>query len=1284
MNNKLNLASWNVGGITSPQKRKKILKQLKRFKVDIAFLQETHLNKIELGKLKTDWVGKVVGTPCSNRKKGVAFLFHKKIQFKILNTEIDQDERYLIMLLEIAGTKFTFCNIYGPNKTDNAFWGKLQSKLLPYFTVNLIVAGDLNIVKYPTLDRLKPSLNKNSKQEAKIFKNFSNLLHLHDIWQIQNPDLKKFSCESHAYRTLSRLDYFLVSDKMLRLDLKPEIQEILISDHAIITLQIKIRNPQEMNLGRLFFPRHLVANVQFKAWLRLKWIEFKQINETSEIKTELLWETFKAVIRGEIKAYLVVQKRKQMARDLELASQLRNVFNSYISDPSEVLWLSYQKVKKERELFLTQKVAQDDLRKRFFFYRHGGKAGKALANLTRAKKKKEPITAIKTPETRITNNSAIQSYICKYFKEVYSETLVDTQAKSEFWGKIGVPRLEKSSLDELNLPITLLEVTNAIKKLASNKAAGPDQLPAELYKLLAEDIAPLLVSLFNQFFIQNNLRSKYFAASLITLILKKNKNPEEIGSYRPISLLNSDYKLLMSIIAQRFKHVIGSLIHKDQVGFMPGRNSSRNLRKLQLILNIYHKQVKTELYTTDLDAAIVSIDAEKAFDSITWDHLFTALKKYGVEGPFFQFIQVIYQLSSAAVIINDTITDYFPLYKGSRQGCPLSPYLFNLALEPLAIQLRKELEGIKIGKRRITTLLYADDLLVMLSNTKKNIPTLNQILHDFGVFSGYKVNLTKTEIYWLKKNKDSLQISPFRETKDHFTYLGIKLSIHFEDWYDLNYPPIFLKIKHYMEKWAKFKLTLTGKTNLIKMLLFPKLLYLMQNLPIIIKKKDLIRFKQECTQFLWGGKRKAISYKKLMLFRTEGGLGLPDIEIYNLVCIGKIALDWLTETDYYAALPLERVLVYPFSLNALLHIPRDKRPHKIRDLPVIQMVITAWQKILHILHIVSSFSNHLPIVGNPNFTPALDTNIFKIWAQKGITNIAQLIDKNTWTCKTFAKIKEDYEINNKEFYAFLQIRHYIQELLQNNLAIDAWDPIEPILKLFKAGRYSISTIYRLIISNNGTSNLQKLAEIWLTPPERIQESFRLIDRATVSSSWRETHTKFINRAYITPQVKAKWDKSMTPCQKCKSNSADLQHCFWYCYKIKRFWYKIGNWISKINQCNFQITDKNVFFFINQEETDIKNIRQLNNVIITGRLLILKYWKSKKAPSLKEFKQKLQNQIILEQIDTSVNSEAQVKNFFYKWKSVITSLPENMQRQVTAPFRGTIYMEQAIENKEYPI
>lgn len=304
------------------------------------------------------------------------------------------------------------------------------------------------------------------------------------------------------------------------------------------------------------------------------------------------------------------------------------------------------------------------------------------------------------------------------------------------------------------------------------KAPGPDSYTLQYYKTLLPILGPRLVTLFNWVGVDGAFARETLGAH-ISVIHKEGKDPAACSSYRPISLLNLDLKIFTKILAVRLAQNLHQIIHLDQAGFIPSREARDSTTKVLNLLYVAKSQ--------KIPCIFLNTDAEKAFDRVSWPFMFAVLRHIGLGEVMLNRIARIYSNPTARVKANGVLSDPFPITNGTRQGCPLSPLLFALSLEPSLskIRLNPDIQGISIGPLQHKISAYADDLLFSLTNPRVSLPNLLVEFKIYGKVSNLKIHFSKSEAMGISLQAHillNLQSNfKFKWTSFALTYLGTKI-----------------------------------------------------------------------------------------------------------------------------------------------------------------------------------------------------------------------------------------------------------------------------------------------------------------------------------------------------------------------------------------------------------------------------------------------------------------------------------------------------------------------------
>ncbi len=233
-----------------------------------------------------------------------------------------------------------------------------------------------------------------------------------------------------------------------------------------------------------------------------------------------------------------------------------------------------------------------------------------------------------------------------------------------------------------------------------------------------------------------------FNVGWICPIYKLKKDVRSIENYRPITVLNVDYKIMTKTLANCLARIAPDLIHPDQAGFVPGRRIFDHIKLFKL-----SKLVIDYAETEDINGVIVALDQEKAYDKINHAYLWRVLERYNLPQNFIDTVKRLYANARSCVLVNGVQSSFFQIVQGACQGDPLSCLLFDLAIEPLAASLRvSDLTGMEIPGRaeRLIASLFADDTTTYLSE-HDDYRELERILVRWCEGARAKFNTEKTE-----------------------------------------------------------------------------------------------------------------------------------------------------------------------------------------------------------------------------------------------------------------------------------------------------------------------------------------------------------------------------------------------------------------------------------------------------------------------------------------------------------------------------------------------------------
>ncbi|CAM2103851.1 unnamed protein product [Caretta caretta] len=280
-----------------------------------------------------------------------------------------------------------------------------------------------------------------------------------------------------------------------------------------------------------------------------------------------------------------------------------------------------------------------------------------------------------------------------FYASLFSPDPTNPSACRVLWEEL--PMVSTSDRDRLELPLTLAEFLEALRRMPTNKSPGMDGLTVEFYRVFWDVLGPDLVTIW--------------AESLLALLPKKG-DLHDLRNWHPISLLSTDYKIVAKAISLRLGSVLADVIHPDQTYTILDRSIFDNLFLVRDLLELGRRD--------GLSFALLSLDQEKAFDRVDHGYLLSTLQAFDFRHHFVGFLRVLYASAECLVKLNWTLTEPVSFGRGVRQGCPLSGQLYALVIEPFLCLLRRRLTGLVLWEPELQLVLlaYADDVLLVVQD----------------------------------------------------------------------------------------------------------------------------------------------------------------------------------------------------------------------------------------------------------------------------------------------------------------------------------------------------------------------------------------------------------------------------------------------------------------------------------------------------------------------------------------------------------------------------------------
>jgi exonuclease III len=1063
---KTQFTTINANGLADDDTRSKFFKWLLKDYNGVIFIQEAHSTDIEetLWQKQIGHQYKLYFSNYTSKSNGVVTILPNNLAEHVTYEWRDNEGRIHLLLLTINNVIYSLLNVYAPtqdkSKEQLSFFSKLEKIFENLNETVIISGGDFNTIFNPKLDKFKGGDNEIPIKAAKELINIMERNNLIDIWRVNNPNLKQYTWSRRTPKHISksRLDYWIISDTLQYHCNKINIKIGYETDHQIVTMHVDNTQTQTKGKGYWKFNNLLINDNQYITHIT-KIIETTIAEyENSENKT-LNWDTLKMVIRRETVSYSIRKAKEKRSHKKELEKTIENLENLIvITTDGDV-----KDLQDELDVNKTEWAGLVDEEMRGVIFRskcnwieHGEKSSKYFFSLEKHRNEIKNIQSLDINDKNITDQKEIQTHIENFYTKLYSDTTSPEHSNTEIDCDMEA-LLEDSDRDPLEAEVTIDEMYIALKELPLGKTPGCDGLTTEFYRkfwnILKKPLSECVKTIYKEGKLSLDQRS-----GIINLIPKTGKNLKLISNWRPITVLNLDYKIIAKSIANRIKPILPNIINKNQTGFMKNRLIGENIRIVQDTIDY--------TYLNDINGYLILLDFEKAFDSIKWSFIDRALDKFNFGPNIRKWIKILYTDINSSIINNGHLSQRIYPQRGIRQGCPLSAFLFIICAEILAIQIRtcEQIKGLNIQNKACKIIQFADDTAIIVEDWESIDQTFN-ILKEFQNTSGLKVNRSKSQIVTLGREETRPRNIQGMLWSKSFKYLGIYFEPISKDMEYKNFRHRLDNIRNLLKIWKMRDLSLRGKIIIIKNLAMAQLVYPMSYLDV--SESVYTEAKNIFYDFLWSGKRGKVNYHTIIREINEGGLKMLDLDSMVKALKVKMLSKMIGEKDeLWCNIPNQ--YFYPMNLSDFAFC-RFKVEWIPPDVPTFyRQCLYAYSLIKNHLPTEPRDIQNEPIWFNANITKGKEPLFLSECYQKGIMVIGDLLDKSN-KINMPDELNREFDLKNINFLDHYSIRKAIptqwKKILENN-------PKVQFIKE-KDHMYSYEN-NNICLSNSSTKNLYKV------------------------------------------------------------------------------------------------------------------------------------------------------------------------------------------------------------------
>uniref|UniRef100_A0A8D8XDM6 Craniofacial development protein 2 n=2 Tax=Cacopsylla melanoneura TaxID=428564 RepID=A0A8D8XDM6_9HEMI len=771
--NNLKIGTWNVQSLNVTGKLENVLNEMKNLSLDIFGISETFWEDSNdfNTNLPCGMKFRIIYSGGLKKRKGVAIILRQNVA-NLVKSVYMISERIIAIKLDTKPINTFIVQCYAPTLDSNQevktkFYDDLRLTLNhKLFQEVVILLGDFNAkVGDKRIDNIVGPYglgDMNDSGEDLINLCTEKELFITNTWFEQKISARHTWTSPDGY-TKNQIDFICVSNRFRNAvtNAKTRPGSDCGSDHnpVVINIKIKLKKPIKKNITKKWKLNNNTESYNLFTEIVSQKLEH-QFNENYCISNiDENWNGMRDTIASTAQEVFGTEKplckQKWMTQEIiDLMEKRKTYKNS--EKPEDAT--KYKELKGKIQKICRQKKDE-------FINKQCEEAERldAIDSKLFHKKIKEMTMSPKKLSYSLIDAQGNEIYdstqmLCRW-KE-YCENLYKDERSTE------IPNIE---INDNEIPhFSNEDIKDTIKKLSNGKSCGSDNIPAEFIKLLDTDGLTLITDIVNSIYKTGHIPSDFLLSTFITL--PKVNKAKKCSDFRTISLISHTSKILLQIIKRRINDIIETNLSETQMGFRAGKGCRDALTVMRVVLE---KNVDK-----NNDIFMAFIDYEKAFDNVNHQKLIEILEKVKIHKADIRLIAKLYWGQKGKVKTSTGISEEFNIMKGVRQGCIISPVLFNIYAEQIIKEaVENEPHGILLKDKLINNLRYADDL-VLLTSSKQSLVVLLEKLFESSSNYHMKVNIKKSKIMRVSKAENSkigrVEIEgQVMEEVSKYKYLGV-------------------------------------------------------------------------------------------------------------------------------------------------------------------------------------------------------------------------------------------------------------------------------------------------------------------------------------------------------------------------------------------------------------------------------------------------------------------------------------------------------------------------------